>query len=240
MIGEFAEKILQSILKGIYDGLFSACEKQFNGMFDSMNLKVGEAANTLSQTPQTWNSAAYELVRSVAENACIPIGGAFVTFVFCWELIYIMQESNNMEAIKPDKILLILVKLCICIFVCAKSFDIVMGFYDIGKFVTQRIAGSSVGTFGEGLTLADIIPPVVDKYDFGMVFELMGNWLLLSIARIITSICGVVIYIRVMMWFIELLMYSSVAPIPFLLSVIILGMLKIRIYVFLLLIIKMV
>ncbi len=214
-ISEFADKIFQKVLKGLYDGLYAACEKQFNGMFDSMNVKVGEAANTLSQTPQTWNSTAYEMVKNIAENACIPIGGIIVAFVFCWELIHIMQESNNMEATKPDKIMLVLIKLCICIFVCAKSFDIVMGFYGIGQFVTQKIAGSTVGTFGEGLTIADIIPPVVDKYEFGMVFELMGNWLLLSIARIMVSACGVIVYIRVVMWFLELLMYSSVAPIPY-------------------------
>lgn len=49
----------------------------------------------------------------------------------------------------------------------------------------------------------------------GMLMQLAGYKIILAIGKIGIIICSALIYIRVMFWFIEFLLYASVAPIPY-------------------------
>ncbi len=44
---------------------------------------------------------------------------------------------------------------------------------------------------------------------------LAGYLIILNIARLATWICGILVYISVMMWFIEFLVYAGMAPVPY-------------------------
>lgn len=220
-ITEFFDNLLQRILGGFYNALYGFCRNWFDRLFSALNEKVGWAANELSaRSPQTWNPDAFSLVRTVAENGLIPIASCIVTFIFCWELIRMMQESNHMQNVRADSIMMVLLKLALCLIACSKSFSIVMGFFEIGVEATRRIMENENGeqadwAFGEGLRFEDILQPVTENYSIGDVLNALIALLLLLVAWFLTMAASAFIYVRINLWFIELLMYASAAPIPF-------------------------
>jgi len=213
---EWLYNVLQGVLGSVYSALYNRSKKTFDVLFVTLNEKVEWASSELTKNPQSWNNSAFSLAKEIAENALIPIAACMISFIFCWELIHMMQESNHMQNIRPDTILMALLKLALCMLTCSKSFAIVMGFFEIGADATKSIMGkSTVEKFGEGLKFEDVLPEVTENYAFSDVLDALIAMLLLFVAWILTLAVSAIIYIRISMWFIELLMYSSAAPIPF-------------------------
>lgn len=216
-ISDFVDSLIQRVERGLYEGLFESCDSAFSGLFDSLNEHVGDAAETLAQTPQGWSETAYNTVKNVAENAFLPIAASLITVIFCWELIRMVQDSNSMQHITADKIMLTLFKLCICLLVCSKAFDIVMAFFDLGAQATTMLADTTEGTFGEGLTFSELVTPPgeMSRFSMGEIMGLLWYLLIIWIGRIMVIVAGCIIYVRCVLWFLELLIYSSAAPIPY-------------------------
>lgn len=212
---EFAHKLGQSVLKAMYDGLYKVCEKLFDGMFAILDGRIAESSQMLQQTPEAWNSAAYNTVKSIAENAFVPMAGVFIACILVWELVHLLQESNQMGGQIFEKLIVLLFSCVICVYLCSHSFDIVMYFFELGANVTGEIAHTSWSeSFDRGLSLDIFLPTVRDEYDAGMIFELMGDMILLFIGNIAILICSAIMYVRVVMWFLEFLIYVSAASIP--------------------------
>ena len=214
-VGEFFEEFTQRIYKSMYEGLYSNCEKLFNAMFSSLNTRIASTSAELTTSPKDWSPSGFVIIQNAAETIFIPIGACIITFVFCWELIHIMQDNNQMHNIRPDTIMMQLLKLCLCLLACSKYFDIVMGFFEVGAWATSKLSAGTVGTCGEGLALADLLPAATDPMKIGIVFEMIGNLILLLVGNFAVLICSAIIYIRVVLWFLEILIYSSAAPMPF-------------------------
>lgn len=64
-LSEFAHNLSQSIFKGIYTTVYGFCESTFNGMFDSLNNKIGELSGSLTQSPEAWNGTAFGVAEDV-------------------------------------------------------------------------------------------------------------------------------------------------------------------------------
>ena len=167
-MGEWFDGVFQYIMMNAYDGLFTLNNRIFSNIFVQFNNQISEASTTLRATPQSWNSTAYGVIQTLAENVFVPIAAAFITIVFCWELVHLVQESNSMQQISVEKIVLVLFKLCLCLLVCSKAFNIVMAFFELGGKATALISGSSIGTFGEGISFANIMTPpdMIERYKF--------------------------------------------------------------------------
>lgn len=214
-VSEFAHKLGQSILGSLYNGLYKVCEKLFNGMFSILDARIVESSHMLQQSPETWNSSAYNTVKSIAENAFVPMAGVFIACILVWELVHLLQESNQMGGQIFEKLIVLLITCGICVFLCSHSFDIVMWFFELGAKVTGEIAHTSwKESFDRGLELENFLPQKPKVYDVGMIFELMGDMILLFIGNIAILICSAIMYIRVVMWFLEFLIYASAASIP--------------------------
>ncbi len=216
-ISNFVDALIQKILKALYEGLFNSCDSAFSGLFDSLNEHVEDAAETLTKTPQGWSETAYNTVKNVSQNAFLPIAASLITVIFCWELIRMVQDSNSMQHITTDKIVFALIKLGICLLVCSKAFDIVMAFFELGARATTMLADTTEGTFGEGLTFSDLVTPPNEMSEFTMtdIMGLLWYLLIIWIGRIMIIVAGCIIYVRCVLWFLELLIYSSAAPIPY-------------------------
>ncbi|MBD5469127.1 MAG: hypothetical protein HDR21_13375 [Lachnospiraceae bacterium] len=214
---EFVDGLIQGIFRSLYEGLYNSCESSFSGLFDSLNKNVGDAAGTLTQTPQGWSEAAYNTVKSVSENAFLPIAASFITVIFCWELIRMVQDSNSMQHITTDKIVVALLKLGVCLMVCSKAFDIVMAFFELGASATTMLADTTENTFGEGLTFSNLVTPPgeMSRVSFSDIMEVLWYLIIIWIGRIMIIVAGCIIYVRCVLWFLELLIYSSAAPIPY-------------------------
>lgn len=205
---------MDSFCRAMYDGLYKTANNQFKGMFESLNGMISDSAVLITQSPETWSSTAFRFVKNIAENVCIPLAGCIVTFVFCLELIHMVQDNNQMHAITPEKVLIVLLKLGCFLLIASKSFDIVMGIYDIGGWAAKRVNPQAAGAVGIP-DLSDILnKPDDNTYDLGLVFNMLINMLLLFFARIVVFALAVAIFVQTNMWYLELLIYMSVAPLP--------------------------
>lgn len=216
-ISEFAEKLLQMILKSIYDPLYESVNNQLEGLFDSLNMQINNARSLMYGGPKAWNESAFSIMQTVSETVAIPIAAVFITVIFSWELIHLVQESNSGHDLKPERLVISLMKFGLCMMICAYSFKIVMGFCDLGIWASTKIGGiTSTQISGFTLTLTDLgIEETPERYSFGMLMELAGYKIVLAIGWLAIFICGLIVYIRVMLWFIELLLYASVSAIPY-------------------------
>lgn len=216
-ISEFWDKLLQVVLKTLYDPLYESVNNSYNDMFSILNYEVNKATQNIYSGPRYWGGGTpFGTIQKVAENVCIPIAAAFITVIFCWELIHMVQESNSMNNAKPEKIMLVLMKFGLCLLVCAKSFNIVMAFYDVGAWASTKLGQlSSTSIRGFNADLSNILEESPDEYTLGMLMQLCGYKIMLFIGQIAIAICGVIVYIRIMLWFLEILLYASTAPIPY-------------------------
>ncbi len=213
---EFIDNLLQSVWKSMYQGLYNVTGAVFSKIQDVLSEGILRSRNILNSTPQEWNETAFSFIKGVAENAAIPIAGCIITFIFCWQLISMVQESNQMHNIKPETIVLLLMKLVICLLVCANSFKIVCGLFDLGHWATEHIKFVEINNpDGSGIDFSTILDATLDEYDFGDVMTMLVNLIMTVIAQVIVYVLNVVMIIKVSMWYLELLIYASAAPIPF-------------------------
>ena len=213
---EFAHKLGQSILGALYKGLYGVCESLYDGMFSILDARIIESSNMLQKTPEAWNSAAYQTVKSIAENVFVPMASVFIACILVWELVHLLQEGNQMGGQIFEKLIVLLITCGICVFLCSHSFDIVMWFFELGGKATGEIAHTSWSeSFNRELDFENFLPKEpTTGYDARMIFELMGDMILLFIGNIAILICSAIMYIRVVMWFLEFLIYVSAASIP--------------------------
>lgn len=215
-ISEFADELWQNILKKLYDPLYESVSNSYGDMFSVLNYEVTKATERITSGPQSWNGNAFGLMRNIAETVCIPIAAAFITVILCWELIHLVQESNNMNNVKPEKIMLVLMKFALCLLVCAKSFDIVMAFFDLGSWASGRLGAlTSLEVRHFDAQFNNILQETPPVYELSMLFTLLGYKIILIIGKLGILICGAIVYIRVMIWFLEILLYSAAAAIPY-------------------------
>lgn len=214
---EFIDNLLQSVWKSMYQGLYNVTGAVFSKIQDVLSEGILRSRNILNSTPQEWNETAFAFIKGVAENAAIPIAGCIITFIFCWQLISMVQESNQMHNIKPEMIVLLMIKLTLCLLVCAKSFEIICGLFDLGHWATEHIKFVEINN-PDGSGIIDfnkILDSELSEYGFGDVMTMLVNLIMTVIAQVIVYVLNVVMIIKVSMWYLELLIYASAAPIPF-------------------------
>ena len=201
----------------MYQGLYNVTGAVFSKIQDVLSEGILRSRNILNSTPQEWNETAFSFIKGVAENAAIPIAGCIITFIFCWQLISMVQESNQMHNIKPETIVLLMIKLTICLLVCAKSFEIICGLFDLGHWATEHIKFVEINNpDGNGIIdFNKILDSELSEYGFGDVMTMLVNLIMTVIAQVIVYVLNVVMIIKVSMWYLELLIYASAAPIPF-------------------------
>ncbi|MGN0364919.1 MAG: VirB6/TrbL-like conjugal transfer protein, CD1112 family [Suilimivivens sp.] len=212
-ISEWMGNFVNYICEVIYKGLWYLTNILYTNMNSVLSNGMTLAHDTISQTPKEWNYVGYVFIKTASENAVIPVAACMISFVFSWQLISMVQESNQMHNIKPENMVVLLVKLGVCLLVCAKSFEIVNGLFDVSKWAVDNLPSGFSSYSGTIEKLP--VPETLTSYNFGNVFEMLMNLLLTLLAEIITYVLVVVIYVRVNIWFVELLIYMAAAPMPF-------------------------
>ena len=81
-------------LKGL---LIEGIMGNLEGLFDTVNTRVGEISVQVGTTPAAWNAGVFSLIRQLSETVILPIAGLILTFVATYELIQMILEKNNMH-----------------------------------------------------------------------------------------------------------------------------------------------
>ena len=200
---------LEEWFKGVLiDGITS----NLTGLFDTVNGKVGEIAADVGATPQDWNSGVFNMLRNLSETVIVPIAGAILALIMCYELIQLIAERNNMHDMDSWMLFRWVFKSAAAIILVSNTWNIVMGVFDITQSVVNQSAGVIIGN-----TSIDITSVVTDldtrlsAMDIGGLLGLWFQSLFVGLTMNILSICiMLVVYGRL----IEIYLVTSLGPIP--------------------------
>lgn len=205
MIWDQIEEWIRSVLT---EGIIS----NLSGMFDTVNTKVGEIAGEVGATPQGWNSGIFSMIQNLSETVIIPIAGAILAFVMCYELIQMVTEKNNMHDIDTFMFFKWVFKTFAAVLIVTNTWNIVMGIFDMAQQVVNQSAGVIISETSIDITstVADLETQLAELSIGG----LLGLWfqsLFVGLTMNILSICiMLVIYGRM----IEIYLVTSLGPIP--------------------------
>lgn len=205
MIWDQIEEWIRSVLT---EGIIS----NLSGMFDTVNTKVGEIAGEVGATPQGWNSGIFSMIQNLSETVIIPIAGAILAFVMCYELIQMVTEKNNMHDIDTFMFFKWVFKTFAAVLIVTNTWNIVMGIFDTAQQVVNQSAGVIISETSIDITsaVADLETQLAELSIGG----LLGLWfqsLFVGLTMNILSICiMLVIYGRM----IEIYLVTSLGPIP--------------------------
>ena len=183
-----------------------------SGMFNTVNTKVGEIAGEVGQTPLSWNSGVYSMIRNISETVIVPIAGVILTFVMCYELIQLVTEKNNMHDVDGWMFFKWIFQTFCAVMIVTNTWNIVMGIFDVGQSVVNRSAGVIIGD--TALDVNTVIGNIEARLETLGTGELFGLWfqsIFVGLTMNALSICiMLVIYGRM----IEVYLTTSVGPIP--------------------------
>ena len=133
---------LEEWFKGVLiDGITS----NLTGLFDTVNTKVGEIAADVGATPQGWNSGIFNMLRNLSETVIVPIAGAILALIMCYELIQLIAERNSMHDMDSWMLFRWVFKSAAAIILVSNTWNIVMGVFDLTQSVVNQSAGVIIG-----------------------------------------------------------------------------------------------
>ncbi len=197
-------------LKGI---LVSGIIGNLSGLFDSVNGQVADISAQVGATPQAWNAAIYNMIRSLSENVIIPIAGVILAFVMTLELIQMVSDKNNMHGdVDTWMFFKWIFKTACAVLIVTNTWNIVMGVFDVG----QSVVNSAAGVISSDASI-DISSVVVDLEQRLMEMDigpLIGLWFQSLFVGICTWALTICIFIITYGRMIEIYLVTSIAPIP--------------------------
>lgn len=206
------DTIIQKITEWLKTLLIKGITDQLTGMFDTVNLKVGEIAAQVGTTPSAWNGGVFSMIRSLSETVIIPIAGVVLTFIMCYELIHMVIDKNNLHDVDTWMFFRWIFKTFVAVMLVTNTFNIVMGIFDVAQSVVNRAAGViSTRTNIDISTVIGGLTAKLEAMELGQLIGLYFQSMIVSLSMSILSVCiFVVIYGRM----VEIYLTVSLGPIP--------------------------
>lgn len=200
---------LEEWFKGVLiDGITS----NLTGLFDTVNTKVGEIAADVGATPQGWNSGIFNMLRNLSETVIVPIAGAILALIMCYELIQLIAERNSMHDMDSWMLFRWVFKSAAAIILVSNTWNIVMGVFDLTQSVVNQSAGVIIGN--TSIDITTVVTDLDNRLSAMDIGGLLGLWfqsLFVGLTMNILSICiMLVVYGRL----IEIYLVTSLGPIP--------------------------
>ena len=207
------QSIIDSITEWLKELLISGITENLSGMFDTVNMKVGEIAGEVGMTPSTWNGGVFSMIQNLSENVIVPIAGIILTFVMCYELIQMVIEKNNLHDIETFMFFKWIFKTFVAVLIITNTFNIIMGIFDMSQYVVSNASG--VILTDTNIDISTVIIGMEETLKEMELGPLLGLWLqstLIGFTMTALSICiFVIIYGRM----IEIYLMTSMGAIPF-------------------------
>ena len=192
--------------------LISGIMGNLNGLFDGVNQKVSEVANTVGATPQSWNSSVFNMVKNLSENVVVPIAGIILTFVMTYELIQMVIDKNSFHDFETFMFFKWVFKTFAAVLIVTNTWNIIMGIFDVAHHVVNQAAGVIVSEASLDISsVATNMEASLQAMDIGPLFGLWFQTLLVGMISWILSVC---IFIIVYGRMIEVYLVTSLGPIP--------------------------
>ena len=132
--------------------LINGIMNNLDGLFDTVNNRVGEIATTVGTPPAAWQPGVFNLIRNLSETVVLPIAGIVITFLATYELINLIIDRNNLNEVDTWIFFKWIFKTAIAVLILSNTFNIVMAIFDVSQSVIGNagglIAGSTEVTVG--------------------------------------------------------------------------------------------
>ena len=195
-------------LKGL---LIEGIMGNLEGLFDTVNTRVGEISVQVGTTPAAWNAGVFSLIRQLSETVILPIAGLVLTFVATYELIQMLLEKNNMHEFDVANIYKWVFKTACAILILSNTFNIVMAVFDVSQSTISRAAGLIQGSTDITPDMLAALETTLEGMDLG---PLLGLWLQSSLIGVTMQVMGIIIFVLVYGRMIEIYLLTSLAPLP--------------------------
>ena len=201
---KFTDWLKELLVGGIMDNL--------TGLFDQVNAKISDAAGHIGNTPQTWNSGIYNMIRSLSDSVILPIAGVILAFVMTLELIQLITEKNNLHDLDTWIFFKWVFKTACVVLIVSNTWNIVMGVFEAAQSVIASASGVIVGN--TSINLMDHLTDLESRLMEMNVWSLLGLWLQSFVVGITMWALTICIFIIVYGRMIEIYLVTSIAPIP--------------------------
>lgn len=195
-------------LKGL---LIEGIMGNLEGLFDTVNTRVGEISVQVGTTPAAWNAGVFSLIRQLSETVILPIAGLILTFVATYELIQMILEKNNMHEFDVANIYKWVFKTTCAILILSNTFNIVMAVFDVSQSVIASAAGIVTGATNITPDMLADLEMTLETMELG---SLLGLFLQSFLIKLTMLALNIFIFVIVYGRMIEIYLLTSLAPIP--------------------------
>ena len=200
---------LTEYLKGI---LVSGIMDNLTSTFNSLNSKLGEVTSNLAQSPVDFQPSVFNMIRSLSENVIMPIAGIILTFIACYELIQLVIAHNNLVNFETWIFFKWVFKTFVAVELITHTFDITMAIFDVAQHVITQSGGIIAGTVTIDASDLANMQTTLEGMELGPLFAI---FLQTFVVQFLFNILAMIIYVIVVGRMIEIYLYVSMAPIPF-------------------------
>ena len=181
------DNIFEIIQEKMKEFLINSTMTCIDGMYDRLNTKISEIGGEVAKTPKLWNSEVFNMIKGMSESVIVPIAGSILTLILIYELIYIINEHNNMRDFDSFIIFKWIIKSVIGIFLVTNTFDIVNGIYDVSYFIVQK-STQYLDIQTSGIELYDTLENIRSTLESYPIFPIIGIAIQIFLGRFVINI----------------------------------------------------
>ena len=204
--------LFQKIDEYIKNSLIDIIKENLSAMLIDINDKVATVAGEVGKSPSSWNSEVFSFIKSINENAVLPIAVMILTAILCIELIQLVLNKNSMHDTDTFDFFKYVIKMWIAVWLVSHAFDFSIAIFDVATFMINKatgVVGSSANIAPADFT-AMVEALKTETYGKLVMLALETGIVKLSLT-VISIIITVILYGRI----IEIYVYCSVCAIPF-------------------------
>lgn len=201
------DSLIDSLQEWLLNALLGFIEWNLDLTHSLFQSSVDSVRENVSETPNEFSSLIVENLRLISDTAILPVAGLLLTYIFCYEIYELVVEKNRGNDFETGQLMFLIFKTAAVILLITNSFDITLAFFDLGKWITDKVPATT-------LVIPDSVTTnLVDSVD--NIGAALGMSVLAIIVLLITFLMAGIIYLVAWSRIVIILLYVSVAPIPF-------------------------
>jgi hypothetical protein len=199
---EVVLKVMESVRECLRGMIISNLEKAFSGFNDN----ISEFTTSLSSSPDTLVPGVQETLRTVSENAVLPVGIIILAFVFVCELYEFMKDTNASNSFNQGKFIEIVGVTLLFMLLIMKGYDIAMMVMRIGAEAVTKTSASATISIPN-----DLWSSIATEEDIGTLISAVVTSFIIKLSMSVIKVAlWLCMYIRIF----EIYIYSTAAPAP--------------------------
>lgn len=200
----FIEEIITAPLR-------KACESSMLDMLKVFNISIKNASDNVTVTPDSWGGGEiFKLINTVHKEVFLPVGIALLTIFVWYEIYQMIADTNNMADFDSSKFFKLIIVTIIGVKFLANSMDIVMGMFDVGSNIVEKVVKASNMSANATLDFK-AIKDSLSKENFISLLTLLAG---LKISKLVFTIMGFIVWALIQIRMIQIYFYVVLSAVP--------------------------